>query len=186
MWQVEKVAIDLPTLAGWTTLFFVDSTCRPWQVDGHVLNLPTLAGWWPVFSHSEPFVLNLPTLAGSWPLFSHWPNPWWEGCPQPADLGRLMASFQPCNLNLPTLAGWRPVFSPHGPRALNLPTLAGSWPLFSPYLKWPWTCRPWQVDGHFPQPADLGRFMATFQPLLKVTINLPTSAGSWPLFRTTK
>ena len=44
------------------------------------------------------------------------------------------------------------------------------------------TCRPWQVHGHFSapiksdhEPADLGRFMATF-------LNLPTLAGSWPLF----
>ena len=174
------MAIELPTLAVWTTLFFVDSNCRPWQFDGRILKLPTLAVLWPVFSPSGPFNLKLPTLAVSWPLFSTLPYPGWLQCPQTADLGSFMAAFQHCDLKLPTLEVLWPVFSPSAPAVLKLLTLAVSWPLFSPHQKWPWNCRPWQFYGHFLQTADLGSFMASFQPLQKVAIKLPTLAVTWP------
>ena len=123
------MAIELPTLAVWTTLFFVDSNCRPWQFDGRILKLPTLAVLWPVFSPSGPFVLKLLTLAVSWPLFSTLPYPGWLECPQTADLGSFMAAFQHCDLKLPTLEVLWPVFSPSVPAVLKLPTLAVLWPL---------------------------------------------------------
>ena len=71
---------------------------------------------------------------------------------QPADLGRLMAGFQP-----PWTLGSQPAdlgrfmatFQPLLKVTMNLPTLAGWWPLI---------LRIYQVAV----PADLGRFMATF------------------------
>ena len=145
--QFEKVAIELPRSAVWTTLFFVDSNCRPWQFHGHVLKLPTLAVSWPVFSPLGLLVLKLPTLAVSWPLFSHLPYPWRDWCSQTADLGSFMAGFQHCDLKLPTLAVSWPVFSTPVALALKLPTLAVLWPFSS-------NCRPWQFHGHFSAISD--------------------------------
>ena len=75
--EVSKVAIELLTLAVWTTLFFVDSNCRPWQFHGHMLKLPTLAVSWPVFNTLGALILKLPAFAVSWPLFSPYQKwPW--------------------------------------------------------------------------------------------------------------
>ena len=73
IWQVGKVAVNLPTLAGvrpcWqpadlgrlTAAFRIHQIC--------VNNLLTLAGLRPVFGYYIQSVNNLPTLAGLRPLF---------------------------------------------------------------------------------------------------------------------
>ena len=136
-WQFSKVAIELPRSAVLSTLFFVDSNCRPWQFYGHVLKLLTLAVSWPVFSPYGHFVLKLQTLAVLWPLFSLLPSPQRMKCSQTADLGSFMAAFQPCDGKLPTLAVLWPVFSPNQLVVLKLQTLAVLWPVFSLDKKWP-------------------------------------------------
>ena len=75
--QFEKVAIELPTLAVWTTLFCgIKLPTLPLQFLGHILKLPILAVLWPVFSTLGLLVLKLPAMAVSWPLFSHLPYQW--------------------------------------------------------------------------------------------------------------
>ena len=64
-------------------------------------------------------------------LMAGFQPPWTSGS-QPADLGRFMATFQPLlkvTMNLPTLAGWWPLILRIYQVAVHLPTLAGSWPL---------------------------------------------------------
>ena len=103
-------------------------------------------------------------------------QPKWAFCPQPADLGRFMATFQPLTQSMmrgmsSTCRPWQVdgQFSALWSQPADLGRLTAG---FQP----PWTSSS--------QPADLGRFMATFQPLLKVAINLPTLEGWWPLSST--
>ena len=74
-WQVEKVTINLPTLAGYTTLFFLVATCTRLQVYGHVDNLHTRAGLWPLFGVASLCLDNLHTYAGLWPLLGVFAHP---------------------------------------------------------------------------------------------------------------
>ena len=95
IWKFEKVAIELPTLAVWTALFFVDSNCRPWQFDGR-------------FSALWPQTVDLGSLMAGFQHCGSFGS-------QTADLGSSMAAFQPLSkvaMKLPTLAVSWPLILP--------------------------------------------------------------------------
>ena len=136
-----KVAIHLPGLAGLTTLFFVDQTCKRWQVNSQLFNLQTLAGEQPLFGLDLLLTLNLQTLAGVWPLFGFRQFPQNVLATQPANRSRWTATFRIWKVYLQTVAGERPLFGFDYFLVINLHTLAGERPLFGFGQKWPLTCQ---------------------------------------------